>query len=40
MLDPYTSGELVRDYLMRALYGTFSNVKRIEPVAYANLAFD
>ena len=22
-LDPYTSGELVRDYLMRALYGTF-----------------
>lgn len=36
-LDPYTSGELVRDYLMRALYGTFSNVKRLEPEAYANL---
>lgn len=39
-LDPYTSGELVRDYLMRALYGTFSNVKRMEPEAYANLTFD
>jgi hypothetical protein len=36
-LDPYTSGELVRDYLMRALYGTFSNVKRLEPEAYAKL---
>ncbi len=39
-LDPYTSGELVRDYLMRALYGTFSNVKKLEPEAYANLAFE
>jgi hypothetical protein len=39
-LDPYTSGELVRDYLMRALYGTFSNVKRLEPDAYANLEFE
>ena len=39
-LDPYTSGELVRDYLMRALYGTFSNVKRMEKRAYANLEFD
>jgi len=39
-LDPYTSGELVRDYLMRALYGTFSNVKRLEPETYANLEFD
>lgn len=39
-LDPYTSGELVRDYLMRALYGTFSNVKRLEPEAYANLEFE
>lgn len=39
-LDPYTSGELVRDYLMRALYGTFSNVKKAEPEAYANLEFD
>lgn len=39
-LDPYTSGEIVRDYLMRALYGTFSNVKRLDPVAYANLEFE
>lgn len=39
-LDPYTSGELVRDHLMRALYGTFSNVKKLEPEAYANLEFD
>lgn len=39
-LDPYTSGELVRDYLMRALYGTFSNVKKSDPEAYANLEFD
>ena len=39
-LDPYTSGELVRDYLMRALYGTFSNVKRLEPEKYANLEFE
>ena len=39
-LDPYTSGELVRDYLMRALFGTFSNVKSLEPEAYANLEFD
>ncbi len=39
-LDPYTSGELVRDYLMRALYGTFSNVKRLDPEAYANLEFE
>lgn len=39
-LDPYTSGEVVRDYLMRALYGTFANVKRLEPEAYANLEFE
>lgn len=39
-LDPYSSGELVRDYLMRALYGTFSNVKRMEPEKYANLEFE
>ena len=39
-LDPYTSGELVRDYLMRALYGTFSNVKKSDPEQYANLEFE
>lgn len=39
-LDPYVSGEFVRDYLMRALYGTFSNVKTMEPEAHAHLEFD
>lgn len=39
-LDPYTSGEVVRDYLMRALYGTFYNVKRLEPELYANLELE
>ncbi|WP_291201639.1 FAD-dependent oxidoreductase [Hyphomonas sp.] len=39
-LDPYTNGERIRDYLMRALFGTFSNVKRLEPTDYANLEFE
>jgi hypothetical protein len=39
-LDPYTNGERIRDYLMRALFGTFSNVKRLEPADYANLEFE
>lgn len=39
-LDLYTQGELIRDYLLRALYGTFSNVKRLDPANYANLEFD
>ena len=39
-LDPYSSGEFVRDYLMRALYGTFSNVKRLDPETYGNLEFE
>ncbi|MDR0243690.1 MAG: FAD-dependent oxidoreductase [Burkholderia sp.] len=39
-LDPYTSGEQVRDYLMRALYGTFANVKRLDAEKYANLEFE
>ena len=39
-LDPYTEGEHIRDYLMRALYGTFSNVKKLEPEKYANLKFE
>ncbi len=39
-LDPYESGELIRDYLMRALYGTFRNVKQLEPEKYANLEFE
>ncbi|MEM7543478.1 MAG: FAD-dependent oxidoreductase [Pseudomonadota bacterium] len=39
-LDPYTESEHIRDYLMRALFGTFSNVKRLEPEQYANLSFE
>ncbi len=39
-LDLMREGEHVRDYLMRALYGTFSNVKKLEPEKYANLEFD
>jgi len=39
-LDPYTEGEHIRDYLMRALFGTFSNVKKLEPEKYANLEFE
>lgn len=39
-LDPYTHGEHIRDHLLRAIYGTFANVKRREPVRYANLELD
>jgi hypothetical protein len=39
-LDLYTQGELIRDYLLRALYGTFSNVKKLDPEGFANLEFD
>lgn len=39
-LDPYTYGEEIRDHLLLALYGTFSNVKRLDPDTYANLEFD
>ncbi len=39
-LDPYTHGEHIRDHLLRAIYGTFSNVKTLEPATYANLALD
>lgn len=39
-LDPYTTGENVRDHLMRALYGTFWTVKNSDPGAYANLEFE
>lgn len=39
-LDPYKNGERIRDHLLRAIYGTFSNVKRFEPEKYANLALD
>jgi hypothetical protein len=39
-LDLYKDGERVRDHLLRALYGTFSNVKRLDPDSFANLELD
>lgn len=39
-LDPYTNGEKIRDHLLRAIYGTFYNVKTMEPDNYANLELD
>ncbi|KAL3298645.1 pyridine nucleotide-disulfide oxidoreductase [Colletotrichum asianum] len=39
-LDPYTNGEHIRDHLLCAIYGTFHNVKTMEPENYANLEFD
>lgn len=39
-LDPYTECEHIRDHLMCALFGTFANVKRMEPERYANLSFE
>jgi hypothetical protein len=39
-LDPYTAAEHIRDHLLCAIYGTFSNVKTYEPKSYANLALD
>jgi hypothetical protein len=39
-LDMYTHGEHIRDHLLRAIYGTFSNVKTLEPEKYAKLALD
>ncbi len=38
--DPYTEGEHIRDHLLRAVYGTMSNVKTMEPDTWANLEFD
>ncbi|KAH6967959.1 FAD dependent oxidoreductase-domain-containing protein [Ilyonectria sp. MPI-CAGE-AT-0026] len=40
LLDPYVHGEHIRDHLLRAIYGTFSNVKTMDPETYANLALD
>lgn len=39
-VDPYTQGEQIRDYLLRAIYGTLCNVKSMEPETYANLDFN
>jgi len=38
--DPYTEGEHIRDHLLRAIYGTMSNVKTMEPETWANLEFE
>ncbi|MGI9614038.1 MAG: FAD-dependent oxidoreductase [Acidimicrobiales bacterium] len=39
-LDLQRDAEHIRDHLLRALYGTFSNVKRLDPEHYANLEID
>ncbi|KAE8152050.1 FAD dependent oxidoreductase-domain-containing protein [Aspergillus avenaceus] len=39
-MDPYTQSENIRDHLLRAIYGTFSNVKRMESDTYANLELE
>lgn len=39
-LDLYTQGEHIRDHLLRALYGTFSNVKRLDPDQFAGLELE
>lgn len=39
-LDPYTHGEEIRDHLLCAIYGTFANVKSVEPQTFANLTLD
>lgn len=39
-LDPYSQGEEIRDHLLCAIYGTFANVKALEPDTYANLALE
>lgn len=38
-LDLYEDAEEIRDHLLRALYGTFWNVKHLDPTNYANLEF-
>jgi hypothetical protein len=39
-VDTYEHGELVRDHLFCAIYGTFSNLKRLAPRALAHLELD
>lgn len=39
-LDEPGNEELVRDYIMRALYGTMANIKNEMPEKYANLQFE
>lgn len=39
-MDLIQDAEEIRDHLMRALYGTYYNVKTAQPEKYANLEFD
>jgi len=39
-LDPYAEAEAIRDHLLAAVYGTFANVKRLEPERYSNLVLE
>lgn len=39
-LDPYTQAEHIRDHLLQAIYGTFANVKELEPEKHAKLQFE
>lgn len=39
-LDPYTQGEHIHGRLPRAIYGTFSNVKTMDPENYANIELE
>ncbi len=39
-MDLVQDAEEIRDHLMRALYGTYYNVKTAQPEKYANLEFD
>ncbi|OJJ81858.1 uncharacterized protein ASPGLDRAFT_49832 [Aspergillus glaucus CBS 516.65] len=39
-LDPYAQGEHIRDHLLRAIYGTFSNIKIMDPENYTNLELE
>lgn len=39
-LDPYVEGERIRDHLLCAIYGTFHNVKTLEPQTYADLELE
>jgi hypothetical protein len=39
-MDEPGNEEYVRDYLLRALYGTMANIKKAQPEKYANLCFE
>lgn len=39
-LDMYTQGQHIRDHLLRAIHGTFSNVKTIKPDKFASLKLE